>query len=120
MSIDKIIGAVIAVVVAGMPAMIALMKIKQLHVLINSRLTQLLEITAKASHSAGQLEGRTEGRLVAEAHADVIIEEATEMAKHLLAEAADKARAIIAEAAATAHQTVAEAANKALHTQNTS
>ena len=115
---EQMTGAVIAVVVAGMPAMIALLKIKELHVLINSRLSELIEATAKASHSAGQLEGRDEGRKAADAEAAAIIGDATAMAKSLLAEAAAKARVIIAEAAETAHQTLAETAIEALHTQN--
>jgi hypothetical protein len=119
-SMEQIIGATIAVIVAGMPAMIALLKIKELHVLINSRLSELIESTAKASHSAGQLEGRDEGRKAVDAEAAAIIGDATGMAKKLLADAADKARVIIAEAAEKAHQTVAEAADEALEKQKES
>lgn len=113
-SIEQIIGAAIEVIVAGMPAIIALLKIKELHVLINSRLSALIEATAKASHTAGQLEGRDEGRKAAEFESAAIVQNATDLAKKLLAEAAEKARVIIAEAAEKAHQTVAEAANQAL------
>jgi len=112
-SLEQIIGAVIAVVVAGMPAMLALLKIKELHVLINSRLSELVQATAKASHSAGQLEGRDEGRKAAEVESVIIIQDASDLAKNLLAEAAEKARVMIAEAAEKAHHTVAEAANEA-------
>ena len=111
---EVVVGAIIAVITAGMPAMLALLKIKKLHVLINSRLSALIESTAKASHSAGQLEGRDEGRRAAETESSIIVRDATDLAKKLLAEAAEKARAIIAEAAEKAHQTVAEAANQAL------
>ncbi len=111
---EVVVGAIIAVITAGMPAMLALLKIKELHVLINSRLSALIESTAKASHSAGQLEGRVEGRRAAEAESTTIVRDATDLAKKLLAEAAEKARVIIAEAAEKAHQTVAEAANQAL------
>ena len=100
--------------------MLALLKIKELHVLINSRLSELIEATAKASHSAGQLEGRDEGRKAAEVEAATIIQDATDLAKTLLAEAAEKARGIIAEAAEKAHQTVTEAANEALEKQKES
>ena len=93
-----VVGAIIAVITAGMPAMLALLKIKELHVLINRRLSELIEATAKASHSAGQLEGRDEGRKAAEVEAATIIQDATDLAKKLLAEAAEKARVIIAEA----------------------
>ena len=116
-SLEQIIGAVIAVIVAGMPAMIALLKIKELHILINSRLSELVQATAKASHSAGQLEGRDEGRKAAEVESTIIIQDATDQAKELLVEAAEKARVIIAEAAEKARQTVAEAANEALEKQ---
>ena len=111
---EAVVGAIIAVITAGMPAMLALLKIKELHILINSRLSALIESTAKASHSAGQLEGRDEGRKAAEHQSAAIVQDATDLAKKLLAEAAEKARVIIAEAAEKAHQTVAEAANQAL------
>ena len=117
-SLEQMIGAAIAVIVAGMPAIIALLKLKELHILINSRLSQLVEATAKASHSAGQLEGRDEGRKEAEdAVGSIIIQDATNLAKRLLTEAAEKTRVIIAEAAQKARQTVAEAANEALEHQ---
>lgn len=119
-SIEQIVGAVIAVIVAGMPAMIALLKIKELHVIINSRLSQLVDATAKASHSAGQLEGRDEGRKAAEVESTAIVQDATDLAKKLLAEAAEKARVIIAEAAEKARQTVAESANESLDKQKES
>ncbi|MGO8897094.1 MAG: hypothetical protein ACLQU5_01905 [Isosphaeraceae bacterium] len=119
-SLEQIIGATIAVIVAGMPALIALLKIKELHILINSRLSELLLSTAKASHSAGQLEGRDEGRKAAEVESAIIILDATDLAKKLLAEAAEKARMIIAEAAEKAHQTVAEATDEALKKQKAS
>jgi len=73
---------------------------------IKRRLTELIESTAKASHLAGQLEGRDEGRKAAAVEAATIIQDATDLAKKLLAEAAEKA-----------HQTVAEAANEALEKQ---
>ncbi len=117
---EAVVGALIAVITAGMPAMLALLKLKELHVLINSRLSELIEATAKASHSAGQLEGRDEGRKAAEVESAAIIQDATDLAKKLLAEAAEKARMIIAEAAEKAHQTVAEAANEALKQQKES
>lgn len=34
--------------------------IREVHVLINSRLTQLLELTKKSSHAEGVLEGKDE------------------------------------------------------------
>jgi vacuolar-type H+-ATPase subunit H len=112
-NIQEIIGGCIAVIVAGMPAILALLKIRELHVLINSRLTQLMDATAKASHSEGQLEGRMEGRKSAGDEAATIIHEATGMAKDLLADSAAKARAIIADAAQTARRTLATATEEA-------
>jgi len=117
---EAVAAAIIAIITAGMPAVLALMKIKELHVLINSRLSQLIESTAKASHSAGQLEGRDEGRKAAEIESANIIVNATDLAKKLLAEAANKARVVIAEAAEKAHQIVTEAANEALEKQKES
>ncbi|MGA8346562.1 MAG: hypothetical protein WB773_01965 [Isosphaeraceae bacterium] len=92
-----------------MPAMLALLKIKELHVLITRRQSELIEATAKASHSAGQLEGRDEGRKAAAVEAATMRQDATDLAKTLLAEAAEKA-----------HQTVTEAANEALEKQKES
>jgi len=112
MNIDQLIGGIVAVVIAGMPAMLALLKIRELHVLINSRLTQLIEATAKASHSAGQLEGRDEGRYESEAQAPAIVYEATKVAKTLLAEATKEAKNLLAEAAEKARAIIAEAAER--------
>ena len=112
---EVVVGAIIAIITAGMPAMLALLKINQLHVLINSRLSALIESTAKASHSAGQLEGRDEGRKAAEIESTTIVQDATAMANTLLAEAAEKARAIIAEAGEKAHQIILESANQTLN-----
>jgi vacuolar-type H+-ATPase subunit H len=112
-SLEQIVGAVIAVIVAGMPAMIALLKLKALHILINSRLTELIASTAKASHSAGQLEGQDEARKEMAAEPSAIINLATEVAKDLLAEAAERSRVITAEAAEKARVIIAEAVEKA-------
>ncbi|MGZ3394107.1 MAG: hypothetical protein ACXWPK_08240 [Isosphaeraceae bacterium] len=117
---EVVVGAIIAIITAGMPAMLALLKIKELHVLINSRLSELIESTAKASHSAGQLEGRDENRKAAEIEAAIIVQDASDLAKKLLAGAAEKARVVIAEAAEKAHQIVSEAANEALEKQKES
>ena len=98
-SLEQIIGGAVAVIVAGMPAMIALFKIRELHILINGRLSAWIEATVKSAHLAGQLEGRDEARKAAEIESATIIQDATELAKKLLAEAAEKARVIIAESA---------------------
>ncbi len=113
MSQEQFIGGIVVVVVAGMPAMLALLKIRELHVLINSRLTQLIEATAKASHSAGQMEGRDERRSESEAKAAAIVCEATKLAKDVLAEAAEAGKNVFAEAAKKARAIIAEAAQRA-------
>ena len=58
---------------------------------MNRTITELILSTAKASYSAGQLEGRGEGRKAAEVESANIIRGATDLAKKLLAEAADEA-----------------------------
>jgi cell division septum initiation protein DivIVA len=117
---EAVVGTIIAVITAGMPAMLALLKIKELHVLINSRLSELIEATAKASHSAGQLEGRDEGRKAAEVESAIIIQDASDLAKKLLAEAAEKARVLLVEAAEKGRVLLAEAANEAQKQQKES
>ena len=49
MSFEQIVGACIAVIVAGMPAMIALLKIRELHIGINSQLTAFIAATKQQS-----------------------------------------------------------------------
>ncbi len=43
MSFDQIVGGCLAVIVAGMPAMVALLKINQLHLSVNSRMESFIE-----------------------------------------------------------------------------
>jgi len=103
---ESVVGAIVAVIVAGMPALLFLLTITYIHASINSSMYELIESTAKASHSAGQLEGRDEGRKAAAVEAATMRQDATDLAKTLLAEAAEKA-----------HQTIAEAADEALGQQ---
>ena len=49
MSLEQIIGACIAVIVAGMPAVIALLKIQELHFAVNSQLTAFIAATKEQS-----------------------------------------------------------------------
>jgi hypothetical protein len=119
-SLEQIIGGAIAVIVAGMPAMIALLKIRELHILVNGRLSQWMEATVKAAHLAGQLEGRDEGRKAAEIESATIMQGTTDLAKEQLAEAAEKARVLLAEAAEKARVLLAEAANEAQKKQKES
>jgi hypothetical protein len=60
-----IVGACLAVITAGMPAVLALLKIKELHVLVNSRLTELIAMTATANLAQGKTEGREEAAKIA-------------------------------------------------------
>ena len=103
-SIESIIGGCVAVIVAGMPAVLALLKIRELHILINSRLSELIALTEKAAHSAGVNEGREQGieeyfkisKITPEA-GKVLLTEAAEKARILLAEAAEKANKLMEE-----------------------
>lgn len=45
MSFEQIIGGLIGVIVAGMPAMIALLKIRELHIAVNSALSAFIAAT---------------------------------------------------------------------------
>jgi len=45
MNLETIVGACVAVIIAGMPAMIALLKIKELHIAVNSALTSFIAAT---------------------------------------------------------------------------
>jgi hypothetical protein len=56
--IAAVVGAFVAVITAGMPAMIALLKIQELHVMINSRLSQLIEAAKAVSLAQGEIAGR--------------------------------------------------------------
>lgn len=49
MLLEHIIGGCVAVVVAGMPAMVALLKIKELHLAVNSQLTAFIAATREQS-----------------------------------------------------------------------
>ena len=56
--IGFVVGGCLTVISAGMPAMIALLKISELHVLINSRLSELIETAKALSRAEGGLAGR--------------------------------------------------------------
>jgi hypothetical protein len=45
MSLDQIIGGVIGVIVAGLPAMVALLKIRELRIAVNSALSAFIAAT---------------------------------------------------------------------------
>lgn len=45
LTFEQIIGGIIAVVVAGMPAVIAILKIRELHIAVNSQLSAMILAT---------------------------------------------------------------------------
>jgi len=49
MALEQIIGACVAVIVAGSPAMVALLKIDKLHISVNSRMDKFIAATATES-----------------------------------------------------------------------
>ena len=58
MNLSQIIGAMVAVIVAGMPAMLALLRISQLHILVNSRISELLTVSTRLAGVEGKAEGQ--------------------------------------------------------------
>jgi len=71
--------------------------LQQVHLAVNSRLSQLVELTAAASKAEGQLQAADTNSASAQAAAKLA-------AQHILADAADKARVIIASAETLAAQ----------------
>ena len=56
--IGTIVGGCVAIITVGMPAILALLKIRELHVLVNSRITELLEATKRMAAAEGEIVGR--------------------------------------------------------------
>jgi len=58
------VSAVEGVLIAAAPVMVAvaIAKLREIHMMVNSRLTELIEVTQKASKAAGVLEGRDDVR----------------------------------------------------------
>jgi hypothetical protein len=54
MSFEQIIGGCIAVIVSGMPAMVALLKIRELHLAVNSSLAAFIAATKLESDARFQ------------------------------------------------------------------
>jgi hypothetical protein len=55
-----LITAIAALISALVSGVIVLLRLSGLHTLVNSRLTQLLELTQKAAHAEGRLERERE------------------------------------------------------------
>jgi len=94
MSFEQIIGGIVAVIVAGMPAMVALLKIRDLHVAVNSRMDKFIEATLKSSKAREDaLKVASEDRVVGIAHSrDLLVIQNTQLIDHLaeLAKRIDK------------------------------
>lgn len=54
------IAALVVGLISAMAAVVATIKIKELHVLVNSRLTELLKTSGLLERSEGKAEGRAE------------------------------------------------------------
>jgi chemotaxis regulatin CheY-phosphate phosphatase CheZ len=78
---DQFIGGCVAVIVAGMPAMVALLKIRQLHLTLNSRLDKFLAATAQAARE--RLEAVVKDRDEIRTQNARLIEHANKLAKQL-------------------------------------
>ncbi len=59
---NEIITGIMTFVMAGMPAMLALLKIRELHVMINSRMDELLKVAKELAHAQGLAEEKAEGK----------------------------------------------------------
>lgn len=53
-----IMASIAAVVTAGTPGFLAWLQARKTHVAVNSRLTELLELTRRSSKAEGVLEGK--------------------------------------------------------------
>lgn len=52
---------IIVALIASIPSVLALLEVKKVHILINSRMDELLKLTKVASKAEGVVEGRAEG-----------------------------------------------------------
>ena len=67
-------------------------KIKELHILINSRLTELIAASVNAAHATGLAEGTKVGRREPHRETELVLDEAGEEARVILEEAAEQGR----------------------------
>jgi hypothetical protein len=81
MSFEQILGSCVAVIVAGMPAVLALLKIDHLHLLINSRFDKFISSTATAA--ADRLDAVVADRDVIRAQNTQLIDQISELAKQI-------------------------------------
>ncbi len=85
MVLENIIGGCIAVVMAGMPAVIALLKINELHLVVNSRMDKFIEATLKESEEREAAASKeSESRIAGLVHSrDLLIIQNTQLIDHL-------------------------------------
>src|SRR5208283_1341429 len=85
MTLENVVGAAIAVIVAGMPALIALLKINQLHLIVNSRMDKFIEATLVESKQREEMVLKeTESRVQGIAHSrDLLVIQNTQLVEHL-------------------------------------
>ena len=66
MNLSQIVGSAIGFIIVSIPIVAALLnlaaRIQSIHLALNSRLTELLEISKASSHAKGLAEGRQESR----------------------------------------------------------
>jgi len=96
MVLEEIIGGAVAVIVAGMPAMIALLKINQLHLAVNSRMDKFIEATLSQNQDrAAAMLSENESRVADIAHSrDLLMEQNTQLIEHLAKDVAELIRQI--------------------------
>ncbi len=97
-SSEQLFGGIISIIVAGMPAVIALFKIRELKVTVNGRFTQLIESEKIASYARGKADGVAEGRLMFADEQSKVLDAAAVQAKIVLDDAAVKAHELIERA----------------------
>jgi len=81
MSLEQIIGGCIAVITAGMPAVIALLKIDKLYVSVNSRMDKFIAATLHESES--RLAALSQSRDLLVKQNEQLIEQLGEIAKRI-------------------------------------
>lgn len=54
------IVAIVVAIIIGIPSWLTFFQARKTHIIVNSRLTELLELTAKSSRAEGRQEGKAE------------------------------------------------------------
>ena len=85
MSYEQILGGCIAVIVAGMPAMIALLKINQLHIAVNSRMDKFIDATliqSREREAASLIQSEDSVARIAHSR-DLLMTQNTQLLEHI-------------------------------------